>query len=507
MTSSFLLGVGGTGAKCVEAYLRLATCGVGPEASWIGLLDQDRSNGNSGRTVRALSEYAELRSALRKKGSDDLGGSLLLGMAVEKPRAGWSWAPEERASASLSNSVGYPGMPPAEQALADALFSAEERGLNLDEGFRQRPALGAALTLQGVTSSSAVWKDLLNALKSAGHGVDVRVFLVASIFGGTGAAGFPTVARLLRAEIDKQGLEGQVKLGGALLLPYFSFPAPSDGSGPAIRPDSAAFMMQARGALEYYARLQSEKVFDSLYVVGNDPLIPLRSYSDGGSTQANPPLLPELVAALAAVDFASGRAEGVRGTVLAAGAGSGDRVGWEDLPFNGAGGPLALRASVAATLRMAVAWRQLYAPALTGERWRSSRREAWFRRLLGADGPAAVSSDGAQRAIKLADEAFGGLLRWFVALNRGGAGGSRSLGLVDDGVLAGEWGSASIDDLRLPGGVGDAPFSRLVPPNAGPSLSEVFSRMTYGPVPDGRGVGRVLAALRAACTENGSGTD
>lgn len=505
MTNNFLLGVGGTGAKCVEAYLRLATCGVGPAASWVGLLDQDRSNGNSGRTVRALSEYAELRSALRAPGSNDLGASPLLAMALEKPRAGWSWAPEERSSASFSNSVGYPGLPPAEQALADALFSTEERGLDLDEGFRQRPALGAALTLQGVTSSSAVWKDFLNALKSAGHGVDVRVFLVASIFGGTGAAGFPTVARLLRAEIEKQDLGHQVKLGGALLLPYFSFPAPSDGTGPAIRPDSAAFMMQARGALEYYARLQSERVFDSLYIVGNDPLIPLRTYSDGGSTQANPPLLPELVAALAAVDFASGRTASARGMVMAAGAGSGDRVGWEDLPFNGAGGPTALRASIAATLRTAVAWRQLYAPALTGDNWRSSRREAWFRRLLGTDGVAAVSSDGAQRAIKLASDAFEGLLRWFVALNRGGAGGSRMVALVDDGRLAREWASAGIDDLVLLNGLSDKAFAGLVSANLGPTFSDVFARMTYGAVPDGKGVGRVLAALQAACADNGSG--
>jgi hypothetical protein len=104
-----------------------------------------------------------------------------------------------------------------------------------------------------------VWKDLLTALQSAGHGVDVRVFLVASIFGGTGAAAFPTVARLLRAEIEQRGLGDQVKLGGALLLPYFSFPPPPEGDGPAIRPNSAAFMMQARGALEYYSRLQSQK--------------------------------------------------------------------------------------------------------------------------------------------------------------------------------------------------------------------------------------------------------
>jgi hypothetical protein len=356
VTSNFLLGLGGTGAKCVEAFVRLATCGVGPDSSWIGLLDQDRSNGNTSRASRVLSEYAEVRTALRTPGSAQLGSSRLLSMALEKPREGWAWAPEERVSASLSTSVGYSGLPAAEQALVEGLFSDEERRMQLDEGFRQRPALGAALTLQSVTSASPVWKDLLTALQSAGHGVDVRVFLVASIFGGTGAAAFPTVARLLRAEIEQRGLGDQVKLGGALLLPYFSFPPPPEGDGPAIRPNSAAFMMQARGALEYYSRLQSQKLFDRLYVIGNDPLIPLRHYSEGGATQTNPPLLPELVAALAAIDFVQNKPEGDRGTVVAAGTGTNGPVGWEDLPFAGVRS-LALRAEVAATVRMAVAWR------------------------------------------------------------------------------------------------------------------------------------------------------
>ena len=42
------------------------------------------------------------------------------------------------------------------------------------------------------------------------------------MFGGTGAAGFPSIARLLR-EIIKKNITDGVKIGGALMLPYFSF--------------------------------------------------------------------------------------------------------------------------------------------------------------------------------------------------------------------------------------------------------------------------------------------
>ncbi len=492
MSTDFVLGIGGTGAKCVEAFVRLATCGLGPQDAWVGLLDQDRSNGNSARSGQALSQYQDLRAALRVTGGADLGGSPMLGMALQKPKAGWAWAPEEQSSATLSASVGYPALPPAEQAVMQALFNDQERRLQLDEGFRQRPALGAALTLQGVTPQSAVWQDLLAALQAAGHGGEVRVFLLASIFGGTGAAGFPTVARLLRAEINGRGLEGKVKLGGALLLPYFLFPAPPGDDGTTIRPDSAAFMTQARGALEYYSQLfRAERVFERLYVMGADPLIALPGYSDGGSAQANPPLLPEFLAALAAVDFLRpGRGGG--GETLVAGA-AGAETGWDDMPFDGPGN---LRAEVAATLRTALAWHHLYGPALTGDAWRRCRREAWFRRLLPAD--ADIGGPAAQQAVDLVSRTFDGLLRWFVALNRGGAGGGRRLALIDDARMAGP--SAAVDDVRLAPRLDSRTFAGLVRPVEGPSLAAVFQQMSYGKLPPGGvGLGAVVAALRAAC--------
>lgn len=500
MTARFLLGVGGTGAKCVEAFMRLAACGLGPDAAWVGMLDQDRSNGNADRTARVLAEYAEVRGAWRAPGTVDLGESPLLRMRLEKPGAGWAWAPEERTSTTLSASIGYPALPAQEQAMVDALFSGEERRLQLDEGFRQRPALGAALTLQGVTPDSPVWRDLLTALQAAGHGGEVRVFLVASIFGGTGASGFPTVARLLRAEIARLGLGSTVKLGGALVLPYFSFPPPPGGS-PAIRPDSAAFMLQARGALEYYAQLfQSEQVFDRLYVLGNDPLIPVNTYSVGGSTQANPPMLPELVAALAVTDFFGSTR--IEPETVAAGTGGTD-VGWDDLPFDSPGGPAGLRAAVAAALRTAVAWNQLYAPALVGGPRHASVREAWRRRLLARSSGVPASDEAVQRAVRLASTALAGLLQWFVALNRAGAGGTRKLMLLDDALVARDWQGNAPGEVQLVDAMSSTAFGRMVP-GGGPSFEDVFHRLTYGPVPPaGAGVGRALAALYAACSTAG----
>ncbi|WP_198374021.1 tubulin-like doman-containing protein [Neoroseomonas rubea] len=503
MTANFLLGIGGTGAKCVEAFARLSFCGLGPDEAWIGLLDQDRSNGNAGRAVRVLEDMNEVRRALRTQGANDLGPCKLLGTHVEKPKAGWAWAPEEKSSTTLERSIAYGGLPWQQAALADVLFSAEERRLQLDEGFRQRPALGAALTLQGVTANSPVWHDLLGALQSGGQGEEVRVLIAASVFGGTGASGFPTVARLLRKAIKDRGLSGQVKLAGVLMLPYFAFPTPPPGEGPAIRPDSSVFLMQARGALEYYATLFSkEQVFDTLYLLGSDPLVQFNAYSDGGTNQANPPLLPEFVGGLAALDFLAARSDPNRGIVATRTDGK-DVVSWDDLPDAGARGTV--RRHVAAAIRTAVAWRQQYAPALMGDAWQSFRRETWFKRQVKQPPGKEPRDDDTQRAITLMTKASEDLLRWFVALNRLGAGPGRRLDLLSDSLLARDWNQQSIDHVPLTS-VSSSDFRNLVPGIDGITLADLFTSLSYDPpASESAGIGRLIASIHNACSPRRNG--
>jgi hypothetical protein len=499
MTANFLIGVGGTGAKCVEAFAYLAAAGIGSAPTWVGLLDQDTSNGNTARAQKLLTDYGALRARLRAPGVLDLGGSCpLLASALESPRNGWVWAPQARAGATLAGAVGYDGLPRPQQALMEALYTADERGQPLDEGFRQRPALGAAMTLTSITSDSPLWRDLLEALQSSGHGVPVRVFLVASIFGGTGAAGLPTLARLLRMEIQRRGLADRVKLGAALLLPYFAFPPPPiDGTG--IRPDSSAFMTQARGALEFYATLfRDGSMFDRLYVLGSDPLIAMRDYADGGPAQANPPLFPELVAALAAVDFLHTRPPADGETVMA-GTAPTTALGWDNLPYAGEGGAAALRRTLGATLRLAVAWRAIYAPALRGEAWRSCRHEAWFRRVFADAAVAPPASDAVQATLLGTQALFDGMLSWLVGMSRMGGGEGRGLALLDTQRIA----RGDPAKPELAASVEAGVMRALIPGRIGPSPRQIFAHITYRPLArDALSLGRLIAGLHAACLDD-----
>jgi len=65
-----------------------------------------------------------------------------------------------------------------------------------------------------------------------------------------------------------------------------------------------SFSPQARSALEYYSQLLStEHVFEKLYMIGWDRFFQLGYHEAGKEEQKNPPLLPEVLAAAAAIDF------------------------------------------------------------------------------------------------------------------------------------------------------------------------------------------------------------
>ena len=80
MANHFLVFIGGTGAKCAEAFVQLADCGAmgGPENTYhILTLDVDATNGNRMLAIEALARYRLLREQFPATGQ--FAGSTLLG--------------------------------------------------------------------------------------------------------------------------------------------------------------------------------------------------------------------------------------------------------------------------------------------------------------------------------------------------------------------------------------------------------------------------------------------
>jgi hypothetical protein len=403
MTINVLIGIGGTGAKIVESALYLLSAGFGPQSRVVvGLVDQDNANGNVARSEQLLELLCRLRSDFGGSANsidwntiDSEGGTPLFSIELE-PLFGEGgsahWRPAPDNMPTLRHILQHQEMPEDEKALFNLLFRDEtaapadaEQTMDLAEGYRGRAHVGAAALVSAVNHDSPGFlKRLLELMRTSAGGEEIRIFMVGSLFGGTGAAGFPTIARLLnklRAPNNDDRIKGDnVHLGGALMLPYFMFGEPDNAAANVIT--SAQLLPQARVAVEFYqSLLRQERVFDRLYVSGWDELFPLGYHQPGRAEQRNPALLPELVAALAAIDFFTIEAAGmVASQPLVAARHEAGAFGWNDMPVRPAL-KNTLYERLGGTLRFAQWWLYVVEPAVDNRKEGFLHRGNWLNKL------------------------------------------------------------------------------------------------------------------------------
>lgn len=387
-----IIGIGGTGAKVVEAVLNLAAMGIGPSTLRVGFVDQDESNGNLNRAQTVFNAYRAARSEWRDGAAHCIVGTdecALLKTDVQ-PIDGKSglWIPDSSQGATLAGIFGPMGR---DQFLFDALFEtgtdeeSEEQDLDLKEGYRGRPHIGAAAMTLKSEQGGDFWDAITETIKKAAAG-KVRILLAGSIFGGTGAAGFPTIARLIRNRLDEADIKkDKVDIGGILMQPYFWFQDPGKEQDQNVaRAHEQA--IQARGALQHYHHLLGERgqhLFDQLYLVGWHPYFQIDSHAKGLAAQRNPALLPEFVAAAAAARFFSTDRkadEPLDQQILESAREDRDAVNWPDIPAIGdEASSKALHRQVAQFLRFAVAFK-FWKPQIEDESSRKSLKgDRWFK--------------------------------------------------------------------------------------------------------------------------------
>lgn len=341
MSTNILIGVGGTGAKVVEAALHVTAAGLGPSRLLVGFVDQDQANGNVARAKQLLISLRDARAAWRTTGARHRLGvdSGLLSATIEAlaPDAE-VWIPHTDQGITLSGIFERDRMSVEDKHLLGILFAEGdlEQDMPLGEGYRGRPHLGSA-AMAAAVDNDEFWRQLIVRVKQAGGGDEVRLLLTGSVFGGTGAAGFPTLARLIRRKLEAAGITRNIRLGGALMLPYFGFQAPDDEKGSAGNvARTEQLLMQSREALRYYHNLfAQEKVFDELYFVGWEPYFQFKYHSPGSNEQANPALLPELIAALGVCRFFNPDRDiesEVANPVLVSARRNAATIDWADLP-------------------------------------------------------------------------------------------------------------------------------------------------------------------------------
>lgn len=325
--SYYLIGIGGTGARCMEAFIYLNGAGLLKDNQDVKLVfvDADVSCGNLSRTRQTADLYEKARQL--KFGAQGIFKNKIEQMGL--------WSPVEENCRTLDdvfkhNSLINKSETKSLGLLYESLFTKQERETSLDKGFRGHPAIGAAVMNEKMNPKEDVWKTLLPQINAD---KDAKIFLFASVFGGTGAAGFPTIARLLRDALHKDGDGNCVAhIGGALVLPYFQFPPADDQSQKEMQAKVEEFMLNTKSALDYYNKNNIlGPVFTSIYLVGDNDLAEVHKFSLGSKDQENEANIIEIYAALAAFDFFN-KTEYERGLTPMVSRKMNDVITWDDLP-------------------------------------------------------------------------------------------------------------------------------------------------------------------------------
>ena len=265
--SYYLIGIGGTGARCLESFIHLNGAGLLKDSQPVKMIfvDADVSCGNLVRTQKAADLYV-------KASKIGFGNSGLMKNKLETMDV-WTPVPENCSdlddvfqSKVLNNMSEYKSL----NMLYTALFTEQERTTPLDKGFRGHPAIGAAVMNSSISGETdAMWQSVFQQINTD---KDARIFLFASVFGGTGAAGFPTIARIIKRSLKKdQEGKTMARIGGALVLPYFQFPPASSEDEEEMQAKVDEFILNTKSALDYYnkSELLSE-VFQRIYLIGDN---------------------------------------------------------------------------------------------------------------------------------------------------------------------------------------------------------------------------------------------
>lgn len=500
----YLIGIGGSGSKCVDSYTYMCAAGLGPEQLWMGIVDQDQPNGNLGKAKKNISNYQNLYKKFRSEGQNNiLSKSNLFKTNILSKQNNLDWAPiDETTIPNLKELFEYDILNDDLKHLMECLYHSEkDLNLSLKEGFRGRPSIGTAAMIARMKEDAPFWQNIFDALDGVSQGKEIRIFLVSSVFGGTGASGFPSIARLIRSILKHKGITDNVYIGGSLLLPYFSFPKPEDETDRDESALSDAFLQQSRGALNYYYRLfKDEKVFDELYLTGWDPLIQLNYFDSGGTGQNNPPLMPELYSCLSASEFfTKDKIESEdESSVYYTSRNSENEFNWGDIPTLN-NNKNEVKNLIGQFTRTAVTFKYDWLDALT-KLWKSEKGTAWYDSLIKSNTD--LNNSNTQDFILEINNYFEQYLLWLSSLiNHSKSSVNDKLDLIDTNQFS------TFDAEKLKTGVeltpkrsGSRNLQTLVSNSNSNSSDKIFEIMSeYKKAKELSGFGVFMNALFDAC--------
>lgn len=291
MSKLFVFGIGGTGSRVLKSLTMLLQSGVKMGVNEIVpiVIDKDNTNGDLVRTKRMIDTYIETRNDFVLRDNDSF-------FAVKMSLIGEQLCIQLTDDVQkFSDYIGFSKLSRENQAMTEALFSKDALAMDTTEGFRGIPSIGSVVLNQ--LESNPIFQTFAKQFQQGD-----KIFIVSSIFGGTGASGFPLLIKTLRSSsqvLSNWNFVQNAPIGAVSVLPYFSVGHTTKVGE--VNVDSDTFEDKAKAALDYYAKNIGQNL-DVLYYVA-DHQKSTYAYNVGGNGQQNKAQITELLAALSIIDF------------------------------------------------------------------------------------------------------------------------------------------------------------------------------------------------------------
>lgn len=295
MAKLYIFGIGGTGARVLRSLTMLLASGVHLSHDEVVpiIIDPDESNADLSRTVDLMNLYSKIRKDLTFASSNN---NKFFSINIEQKLPSFRLQIRDTDDKSFQNFMDVSTMSRENQALVKLLFSEKNLKSKMDVGFKGNPNIGSVVLNQIANSDD--FEAFANEF-SAGD----KIFIISSIFGGTGASGFPLLLKTLRTGKSFSNFQviNNAEIGAITILPYFKLETSEESEI-----DSSTFISKTKSALAYYEdNISKNGQINALYYLGDDGKITYQNH-EGGVEQKNDAHLIEFLAATAIVDFSNG---------------------------------------------------------------------------------------------------------------------------------------------------------------------------------------------------------
>lgn len=290
MSKLYVFGIGGTGARVLKSLSFLLAAGVSCKSDSIVpiLIDPDAANGDVSKTTNILRHYQKIRKNLT---FDNASKNEFFKTPIHSLTPNFS-IKIQNSNKQFKDFIDYSTLDKKNKALISLLFSEKNLNADMEVGFKGNPNMGSVVLNQFNQSD-----DFKSFASSFSQGD--RIFIISSIFGGTGASGFPLLLKNIRSadpSLDNFALLQNAQIGAISVLPYFGVRKDEESDI-----EKSTFVSKTKAALRYYQHGVNDSV-NTMYYIG-DSLTKDYENNEGSTAQKNDAHFIELASALAILNF------------------------------------------------------------------------------------------------------------------------------------------------------------------------------------------------------------